>query len=229
MRAFRSKYPGTCANCREGYAIDDYIAYVSTKEVYHFDCRPTAGEQDPDKFVQDGYLFTDTETGGTEKQSCALIQVAVIVTDNNFLIKDFWDGLICPPKNLVITERATEIHGWTREMLANERPEAEVIEEYLGFCRQFPNHRIAGQNVSYDLGMLEAAYERNRISAAGAYLQPAYDTLDIARRKLQKKTANHKLGTLAAYFGFNADAAHDALCDLFLNVQVARQLEVVAV
>lgn len=215
-------------SCDEPTKVGDFIAYVSNYEIYHFDCRPTYGEVDESALQQDGYLFIDLETGGLSPDKSAIVQIAVIATDNNFLVKDTWSSLIKPLPGQELGDRSIEVHGLTAERLKNERDETEVIPEFIAWCEQYPNHRFAGQNCPFDDGFIRKCCKRLKIKWEKVCLFPAYDTLTIARRKLQDAVPNHQLSTLAGHFGFSADSAHDAMCDLFLTVQVGRALQGVA-
>lgn len=227
MKTFKSKYTNTCTTCGKRIEIGEMIAFVSSKQIYHFNCQPGI-ENLYNETDEDGYMFVDLETGGLDPKNCAIVQIAAIATDKNFLIHDSWSRLIRPGQFQTIGERSIEIHGLTRERLKNEEYEAVVLPEFLSFCRLFPNHRFAGYNCPFDLKFLEAAYDRNHLDG-NAYLLPAHDLLTRARAKLAKADLpNHQLSTIAEHFGFSASAAHDALADLYLTVQIARNTERVA-
>ena len=227
---FKAKYAGICAACRgshlENIKVGDEMVWYSSQEVYHWDCRPTGMEPKPDELQQEGYLFIDLETGGLNEREDGIVQVALITTSNNLLIKQTWSSLILPPHHLGIGQKAIEVHGWTREKLkdAGALSEQEVMEDLLMLYMSFPDHRFAGYNCPFDLKFLDQGFKRCGINVT-PWLMPPFDLLVDARKKLRNKTANHKLGTVAKHYGFNTDNAHDALCDLFLTVSAARFLQ----
>lgn len=227
-QSFRAKYLGVCAaGCDNSINPGDFMVWYSPQELYHFDCRPRGKEelQQPEKLGQKGFLFTDTETGGLDHKGCALIQISAIATSPQLLIQAVYSSLIKPPPNLTITEKATQVHGHTRESLRKERTEAVVIPEFLAWCEKYPEYRFAGYKCGFDLDFLVEAFKRSNIFTK-PWLTPAYDLLDRAREKLGGRTQNHKLVTIAKHYGFTFDdKAHDATADIFRTVQVARCLE----
>lgn len=220
-----SKYPGRCRHCQLSIAVGDEILFVDSKEVYHYECRPSAYivPKDPRVLGQDGLLFVDLETGGLDTENCAVCQLAGIATSNNFVIQDSFNIKIYPGR-LAISERATEVHGMTKETLANEPSEARALLEFANWAAQFKNYRFAGYKCDFDLKFLYAMYQRQGFTDR-LYELPPFDVLPIAQTKLNRLTVNHKLVTVANYFEIKSAGAHNALNDLYMTVQAARALE----
>ncbi|GEM_PF-610024 len=224
-RTINAKYPGTCRGCGEGIAANSSCEFYGKGEIYHYDCRPMGanGTAEAAALKQDGYLFIDLETGGINERTDAIVQIGALATSPNFLLRGKFQTLVSPPENLVMSEGARKVHGYTREMLSSAPIEYEALANLLTWCEQFPNYRFSGYNCDFDLKFLNEGFDRCAMTP-NHYLTPAFDLLNEARRKLGSKTANHKLVTVCEHLGIVKTKAHDALADIYMTVQVARGL-----
>lgn len=224
-----AKFMGTCRACTEPIEAGALCEFYGKGEIYHFDCRPSGehGKKQAEGLKQKGYLFIDLETGGITAKTDGIVQIGAIATSQNFLLQSKFQTLVNPPANLILSERAREVHGYTREMLADAPIEYEALSNLIDWCNQFPEYRFAGYNCAFDLDFLNQGFERNGMSK-DHYLLPAFDLLGEAIRKLRGKTANHKLVTVCDYFKIEKKKAHDAVADIFMTVQVARELKKIA-
>lgn len=124
-----------------------------------------------------------------------------------------------PPKIVALT-------GITNSMVLAADPLEEVFSRFLDFWRADhpdspPVNALVAHNASFDTGFLRRASEQ-----LGAPLPPALtvDTLAIARLLLPRPfVANHRLATLASYFGAEKPT-HRALDDVLATVTVLQGL-----
>lgn len=163
------------------------------------------------------YIIGDTETCGLGDDKIAC-QVGLIEIDGTTL-EPLWDieSLIDPQHP--IGEFASGMHGITNEMVVDEPTMAEFIE-----------HRLKGpltgsitlicHNVPFDKSMLLGigGIDRTICTLAEARHSIPRGTLKVAGPE------NHKLATLAEYFGFKPDEAHKALADCYTTLNLLRYL-----
>ncbi|MCA9444828.1 MAG: 3'-5' exonuclease, partial [Candidatus Omnitrophica bacterium] len=160
-------------------------------------------------------VFVDTETTGFSPYSDEVIEIAAIRVDGALEELDRFQSYLIPHG----TVRATHIHGLTRDfLLANGRPQEEV---YCEFAEFLGDNLIAGHNVNYDLGMLQANGIRNNVKLN---LRIGYDTLPNARSNLQ--LPSYKLGRIvtALNLGDGQLRCHNALDDVLATIELAKHL-----
>lgn len=225
-KKMNAQYGGTCAQCRRSIVPGDEIEFVRSDEIYHYRCRPAfhKSPSDPRSLGQQGFLFVDLETGGLDEVGCAIVQIAAIATTNNLVILDHFKTYVRPQMNLTITEKATEVHGMTRELLAGAPSEEVALQKFATWANKFSGFRFAGYNCPFDLRFLAEFFFRNQFDEK-LWLTPPFDVLDLAKEKLRGVTVNQKLVTVAEFFKLPNEGAHDALFDLFMTVQVTRELD----
>jgi DNA polymerase III epsilon subunit-like protein len=111
--------------------------------------------------------------------------------------------------------------------LLNRHRSVELVSKRTG--RPYTVARLAGHNAaSFDLDRVAAAFKRFDIFFAVDF-RSVLDTRHGAVWFFEThpelpKPADYKLGTLAAYFGIEADGAHDALVDVRLSAGIARAI-----
>jgi DNA polymerase-3 subunit epsilon len=113
----------------------------------------------------------------------------------------------------------TVLTGITQAMVAPAPRIAQVLPSFLEFLGDAV---LVAHNAPYDVGFLKAACARH------GYPWPnprVLDTVALARRVLARdEVPNHKLGTLAAYFGATRTPNHRALDDASATVDVLHAL-----
>ena len=125
-----------------------------------------------------------------------------------------------------IPPRIVALTGITNSMVLSADPLEEVFPRFLAFWRADhpdspPVNALVAHNASFDTGFLHRASEQ-----LGSPLPPALtvDTLAIARLLLPRPfVANHRLATLAGYFGAEKPT-HRALDDVLATVTVLQGL-----
>ena len=162
-------------------------------------------------------IVFDTETTGLSASEDTLIQVSAQKIDpETFKTLEKFDVIINPMRP--VSEKITEITGYTNEFLATKLPEEFVFIDIFNFFGENPI--VAGYNVDFDIRFMKACYQRN-----GKFFEPddVIDVLGIARATLRKgkDIANHKLGTVATYYGVDSDLTfHEAQDDVTATIRV---------
>lgn len=176
-------------------------------------------------------IVYDLETTGlspvaTEKQPIPsrIIEIGAIryriSTENGFSIKkvDELHRYINP--GFAVSDVITDLTGLTNEFLSKQPTEEEVFDDIQDFFMDTP---VSGYNVAkFDNRFMAEMYARY-----GAKFEPAgvIDTMLLAKDRLRKGTdvENHKLGTVAKYFGIEFEA-HTATADAGATAQVFQLL-----
>ena len=171
-------------------------------------------------------IMIDTETGGTDPNTHALIEVAMImVIDNNPV--DTIDVFMQPVPGKIIEDEALEVNGLTREQIGGFQT---CHEGYLEIIRFLDMHISkwdkldkaisGGHNVSFDLDFLKPFFTDMGNKYLGSYLNwKVLDTRQLATLlEMMVPDAfnfkNHKLATLCEFFEVDLTNAHNALADI---------------
>lgn len=146
-----------------------------------------------------GWVVVDVETSGmTPAVDRVLSVAAVVLGDDGEVVEEFTTLL-----NPGVDPGPVHVHGLTPALLAGKPRFADVAAE-LG--RVLEGRTVVAHNASFDASFLAAEARR-------AGLEPPLTqyvcTLDLAGR-LHLSTRDLKLATLAAHFGVQQRAAHDA-------------------
>ncbi|MBD3248407.1 hypothetical protein GF382_03935, partial [Candidatus Falkowbacteria bacterium] len=113
-------------------------------------------------------------------------------------------------KNTKPVGSSEQVHGISDEYLAeNGQDPKKTLEDLSRFIGDDP---CVGHNVVFDISML---IEYSGRLGVGLDIKDYYDTLDMARRKVE--APNYKLGTLAEMFDLET-ATHDARDDVMATV-----------
>lgn len=105
-------------------------------------------------------IMIDTETGGLDPHECALISIGAMHVPS----KRRFYGVICPPEGLRLDPDAESVHGLTLDYLMEQGlPEAEVIEKFGRWVREFNSLDWCGCNPAFDLAFLRAAAARSDV------------------------------------------------------------------
>lgn len=156
----------------------------------------------------------DTETTGLSAEKDRITEIGAVLSavDERGRIhsKSLLHEYIKPPFHL--PAKIVELTGLTDTFLADKPTEEEVFPKIYKFFGESPI--VLGHNVPFDIGMLGAMYKR-----FGRPFNPiAIDTLPMCRDKLTD-LQNHKLGTVAEYFGLTAKL-HSAVGDIGLTGKI---------
>jgi DNA polymerase III epsilon subunit-like protein len=175
----------------------------------------------------DHYLFVDLETGGLYPTKHSILQIAAVITDLDFKTQGYFMSYLKPHPELEVTEFALAINQLNWDDLQNAPLEDSVVVALHHFALlRGQKGRFAGYNCKFDLEFLALMWERQN-NIAAPYHVPWLDIYTCAKSKLGSNSGlpNFKLASVADFFGINTAGAHDALQDLFMTIEIAKQLK----
>ena len=171
--------------------------------------------------VGEELIVFDTETTGLSPSEDRIIQLSAIKCqiepDYELSEIDRLNLYINP--NRLLPAKIVEITGITDEMLADKPNESEqwgAIHAFFG-----DKAIVCGHNSSFDISMIQPMYIRN--CGYELIVQPL-DTMAMARELHHKdETGNHKLGTLASFFGLDYGLTfHNSMDDVTATLRLLR-------
>ncbi|MGW9350207.1 DEDD exonuclease domain-containing protein [Nocardiopsis flavescens] len=161
------------------------------------------------------FVVLDLETTGTSATGSRITEVGAVRVRGGRVEEEF-TSLVNP--GVAIPAQITLLTGITQSMVATAPPPEEVLPRILAFLTEREHTALVAHNAPFDVGFLKAACERHGVPWPDP---PVVDTLRLARAVLpQGQTRNHRLGTLAAYFGSPVTPNHRALDDARATVTV---------
>ncbi|MDV8002183.1 exonuclease domain-containing protein [Rhodococcus sp. IEGM 1408] len=168
--------------------------------------------------VMGGWVVVDVETSGMKPSVDRVLSVAAVVIDDDGEVVEEFATLLNPG----VDPGPVHVHGLTPALLAGKPRFADVAAE---LDRVLDGRTVVAHNATFDASFL--ASEARRAGTAPP-LERFLCTLDFAGR-LHLSTADLKLATLAAHFGVEQRAAHDAHDDALVLAGIfAGMLEVAA-
>lgn len=170
-----------------------------------------------------GLVIGDTETTGLNPNEARIVEIAAIYVDPTGLVASAFERR-CNP-GIPIPEGATEIHGITDEMVADEMPVAQAVSEFCEWLSHFDPYWMTAYNFPYDQRIICNEMDRSDLRLSNLP-DGVFDTLAIARRVIGSQViANHKLGTVYKHLsGKEPAGAHGALADVKMTHEVLLQL-----
>jgi DNA polymerase-3 subunit epsilon len=157
-------------------------------------------------------VFFDFETTGLSAKKDLIIEVAAV---------KYVPGAQSHPhmQHLILIDRPlspfiSRLTGITNDMLQKDgRRMDEVLDEFIEFIG---DHDVVSFNINFDVGFLNSAIERHG--------RPPLKNIGhcaLARaRQAWPDLPNHKLANLAQYLGLDTGAAHRALNDTLMALEV---------
>jgi DNA polymerase-3 subunit epsilon len=120
-----------------------------------------------------------------------------------------------------ISDEASRVHGYTREIL--ERDGEDPIQVYEAFANYVGDFPVVAYNLTYDWNrVLLPEWKRLGISRIGT---PGFCALKLAQRLLDPVPAgNCKLQTLRQYYRLPESGAHTALGDVLTVVELMQRV-----
>ncbi len=146
------------------------------------------------------FVVVDTETTGTDAKMADLVEVAAVRVKGGKVV-DRWSSLVNPGRAIV----GNQMHGLKDADVAGAPSPAEAARKLVEFIGGAP---VVGHSVGFDIAFINEALADGTRLEQGRY----FDTLVISREGYPD-LENHKLATLAAYFGVELSASHRALPD----------------
>ena len=166
------------------------------------------------------FLVVDLETTGGPPAEAGITEIGAVAVRAGEVVGEF-QTLVNPGQ--AIPPFITALTGITSTMLARA-PRLEVaLPAFLSFVRGAgPCAAWVAHNASYDMSFLRAGARLLDLSLPDL---PVLDTVHLARQLLGRdEVRNHRLGTLAAYFGAGTVPDHRALHDARATVDVLHGL-----
>lgn len=159
-------------------------------------------------------IIFDTETTGLENQADRIIEIGCIELENQFPTGRTLHLFINPDGRKVHPD-ALAVHGITDAFLADKPLFADVAEEIVSF---FEGARYVAHNASFDIGFINAEYQRVGIPAVAPDM--VIDTLSLARRR--HPMGPNSLDALCRRYGIDNShrTKHGALLDAELLTDV---------
>lgn len=148
------------------------------------------------------FVAIDFETANAKRSSICSLGLVVV---ENGVITDHIYNLIKPTPNYY-SFWTTDIHGIGYYDTIKAPLFFDIWSDILSKTKDLP---FVAHNSPFDSGCLKAIYELHEIQ------YPNFDfycTLRAARQKLPN-LENHRLNTVAKYFGYNLENHHHALAD----------------
>lgn len=162
-----------------------------------------------------GYVVIDIETTGTDPQRDTILELGAIrVIDHK--VAETFSAIVRPAG--AVPDAIAALTGLTDDIVQQEGIDrTEALERFWLFVGQGP---ILGHNLTFDLAFLQ---KESREADLSVPRLPCRDTLTLARRRVED-IADHRLATLAAYFGIEPQAAHRAVADCITTFRVYEKL-----
>lgn len=154
------------------------------------------------------FVVLDLETTGISATDSRITEVGAVRVRGGEIVDEF-TTLVDP--GIPVPAGITLLTGITQSMVAGAPPLEEVLPRLLAFLDAEPDTVLVAHNAAFDTGFLKAACARHGREWPG---HPVVDTLRLARAVLWRgETRNHRLATLATYFGVATTPDHRALND----------------
>tara|TARA_B100001564_G_C20519775_1_gene614604 strand:- start:25 stop:687 length:663 start_codon:yes stop_codon:yes gene_type:complete len=160
-------------------------------------------------------VVLDTETTGLSvKEGHRIVEIGCIELNNLIPTKNKFHCYLNPERK--VSEKASEVHGYTDKFLAKQKKFAEIGDDFLSFIK---DKRIIIHNAEFDLGHLN-----NELSIFGKKKidNEIIDTLSLARNKFPGSSVS--LDALCKRYKIDNSkrTQHTALvdCDLLAKVYI---------
>ncbi len=166
--------------------------------------------------------FVDLETTGLDPSRHEILEIGVVLVEARSLeVISERELLVAPARIEDADPVALEIAGYSEARWADAMPLAEAL---LAIAPLLEGSLLAGHNVGFDWGFLEAGYRQ----AGLALPRVDYHRVDTASLAwplvASGELASLSLDAVAAYFGLARPTPHRALADARCSLEVARRL-----
>ena len=153
-------------------------------------------------FLEDSFVVFDIETTGLSPQTCAITEIGAVRYQKGKVGEKF--SCFVNPQT-PIPEEIVKLTGITDDMVKDAETIDAVLPKFLSFVG---NDTLVAHNASFDISFIRAAAERCHIPFNPSFI----DTVSMSRR-INAELKNHKLDTLAEYFGLGDFNHHRAFED----------------
>ncbi|MFG6148878.1 PolC-type DNA polymerase III [Halobacillus sp. B23F22_1] len=164
---------------------------------------PIAYEEQDRDLASDVYVVFDVETTGLSAVYDKIIELAAVKIKDGEII-DRFESFANPHQPL--SQTTTDLTGITDDHVKDAPEIEEVLKD---FYQWMDNDILVAHNASFDMGFLNAGFQRIDIGKA---VNPVIDTLELARF-LVPELKNHRLNTLCKHFDIELTQHHRAIYD----------------
>jgi DNA polymerase-3 subunit epsilon len=162
------------------------------------------------------FAVVDVETTGWSPEEAGITEIGAVLVRRGQVVAEF-TSLVNP--GTPVPPPIEELTGISDRMLAPAPPVAAVLPGLLAFAEGCV---LTAHNAPFDVGFLSAACTATGLAWPGF---PVLDTVRLARQLVtDEEVPDHKLGTLAGFFGTPVQPSHRALADARATAAVLGQL-----
>jgi DNA polymerase-3 subunit epsilon len=170
---------------------------------------------EPHKIRPANRIWIDTETTGLDPVKGEVIEIAIVTEtvspDGGGTVIESWSTKIAPERIEDASPKALEVNGYTPEAWAGAPTFAEVAPEITR--RLASGSVIAGHNVGFDVGFIEAAFARIGSGVRIPYHKIDTVTLAYAAWNGTGTGPGLSLDKLRKHLGIPMEGSHSALKD----------------
>lgn len=156
---------------------------------------------------KENFCIVDIETTGLDYTKCDIIEIAALRIESGE-VKDIFNTLI-KPENSKITPEIEKINGISPDMVEGQPIISQISKKFLSIIE---NSILIAHNSEFDIPFLKHHISKKFENQIACTLK--------ASRFLLPNLSNHKLHTVASYFGITAQNRHRALGDVETTFQV---------
>ncbi|MFC4561537.1 DEDD exonuclease domain-containing protein [Nocardiopsis mangrovi] len=165
------------------------------------------------------FVVVDLETTGSRADGAGITEIGAVKVRGGEVVGEFATlvnpGVAIPPFITLLT-------GITQAMVAPAPRIESVLPAFLEFAQLGGGTVLVAHNAPFDIGFLKSACAHHGFDWPAVHV---VDTVPLARRLVTRdEVPNHKLGTLAGYFGVPDQPTHRALDDARATVGVLHHL-----
>lgn len=175
---------------------------------------------DNQKLSETEFVVFDTETTGSKPPFARMTEIGCYKVKNGEIVGEF-ESLVNP--HTVIPMNIVALTGITNEMAQDAPNFFEIMPELLRFIG---DSVLVAHNAGFDMRFLD--YEIGRVVPHRKLINPNLCTVRLSR-KLLPNIKNHRLHTIAEYYGITIRnrhrAAGDALATAQIFVEFLKQLD----
>ena len=164
------------------------------------------------------FSIIDIETTGGNPKSDKIIEIAIVVTDGDRIIKQY-SSLVYPERRVM--PFITGLTGITNEMLEDAPKFYEIAGEIVEITK---DTIFIAHNVSFDWSFLSRAFYTTGVENKMFYAK--LDTISFAFAKFfnDKEITKFNLGFLCEHYGIENNNAHTALSDARATYSLYRKM-----
>lgn len=161
------------------------------------------------------FVCLDCEATGLDPEKDRIIEIAIVKFSFEGALESY-ESLVDP--EMEIPESSIKIHHITKDMVQGKPKIQRLLPKIIEMCG---NHIIIGHNISYDLELIKNEAKRYLIPCSFDK-NKTIDTLRLAR--LYGDSPSNALEKLGVHFNVPQDAAHRAMNDVLVNIEVFKHL-----